>query len=82
MLCAKHPPKKKVCCLNKNDRWRYSFAIIRCPFAYQKRFRGTNHVLSLNRDKGLDLDPVWDKLINPTKTMETRPDHQSSLTSQ
>ena len=32
-LC-KHPPKKKVYSLNKNDRWRYSFAIIRCPFKW------------------------------------------------
>ena len=37
---------------------------------------------NLNRDKGLDLDPVWDNLINPTKTRGTRTDHQSSLTSQ
>ena len=37
---------------------------------------------NLNRDKGLDLNPVWDNLINPTKTRGTRTDHQSSLTSQ
>ena len=37
---------------------------------------------NLNRDKGLDLDKVWDNLINPTKTRGTRTDHQSSLTSQ
>ena len=37
---------------------------------------------NLNRDKGLDLDPVWANLINPTKTRGTRTDHQSSLTSQ
>ena len=37
---------------------------------------------NLNRDKGLDLDPVWDNLINPTNTRGIRTDHQSSLTSQ
>ena len=30
---------------------------------------------NLNRDKGLDLDPVWDNLINPTKTRGARTDH-------
>ena len=37
---------------------------------------------NLNRDTRLDLNPVWDNLINPTKTRGTRTDHQSSLTSQ
>ena len=39
--------------------------------AIHMRKKGPN----LNRDKGLDLDPVWDNLINPTKTRGTRTDH-------
>ena len=38
---------------------------------------------NLNRDKGLDLDPVWDNLVKPTKTRgTTRTERQSTLTSQ
>ena len=37
---------------------------------------------NLNRDKGLDLDPVWDNLVKPTKTRGTKTEHQSILMSQ
>ena len=38
---------------------------------------------NLNRDKGLDLDPVWDNLVKPTKTRgTTRAERQLTLTSQ
>ena len=35
--CAKHPAKKKAYLLIKNDRWRYSITILRCPLSIMQQ---------------------------------------------
>ena len=50
-------------CLNKCDRWRYSFAIIRCPL-YSKPVR--QYVISKNNFTDTSVCHVADEFMNKT----------------